>query len=174
MLSQDDFNYALENTKVILPPKRTLETFGTSVVNYSLITEVMDSVNECIVREGQIHAERPQIVSPHQFASLLVEGFGEKAERFAEYINAHAKHIAVLKYGFKIRKSDIRRYEVFDRMDAVIEKVRKEVEGKSDPLSTVLTGVDEGWEVCLLKFMMDVIQSSSSDHIDDFRKNGFL
>jgi len=45
---------------------------------------------------------------------------------------------------------------------------------KNNPLSTVLTGVDDAWEVCLLKFMMDYIQKSSGGNIQDFKKRGLL
>jgi len=38
-MREHDFHYALENTKVILPPQKRLETFGTTVLNYHLITE---------------------------------------------------------------------------------------------------------------------------------------
>ena len=79
MLSQDDFEYAMENTRVIVPPRHRIETFGTSVVNYYLVTEEMDTTNVSRVREGQIHAERPEIITPNHMARLLLEGFGEEA-----------------------------------------------------------------------------------------------
>jgi hypothetical protein len=68
VLSPDDFNYALENTRVLLAPARRLDTFGTSLFNYFLVTEAMDTVNLSRVREGHILAERPQIVTPQNMA----------------------------------------------------------------------------------------------------------
>lgn len=174
MLSQDDFQYALENTRVILPPEKRLETFGTSVLNYFLITEDMDRVNVSHVREGSIVAERPQIISPENIAKLLLEGFGEQGEMFADMINQNAHKFAMLKYGFRIRKADIRSYEVHEAMEAVSARVRDEVKGRQDPLATVITGIDEGWEVCLLKFMFDLVQSSGEGNIRDLRGRGLL
>ena len=86
-MKPDDFHYALENTKVILPPQKRLETFGTTVLNYHLITEEMDSVNRMRVREGRIHAHKPELVTPDHFAKLLLEGFGEKAEKYADAVS---------------------------------------------------------------------------------------
>jgi len=77
MISNDDFSYALENTVVVRSPEKRLETFSTSVLNYYLITEDMDSVNLSRVREGSIHAERPQVISPQNFSKLILEGFGD-------------------------------------------------------------------------------------------------
>jgi hypothetical protein len=174
MLSQDDFHYALENTRVILPPEKRIETFGTSVLNYFLITEDMDRINVSHVREGSIVAERPQIISPENIAKLLLEGFGDEAERFANLVNNNSHKFAVLKYGFRIRKADIRSYEVHEAMEAVSSRVRDEVKDRQDPLSTVITGIDEGWEVCLLKFMFDLVQASGEVNFRDLREKGLL
>ena len=54
-MNPDDFHYALENTRVILPPQKRLETFGTTVLNYHLITEEMDSVNRMRIQIGRAH-----------------------------------------------------------------------------------------------------------------------
>jgi len=174
MISWDSFNYAMENTRVIMPPQRRLETFGTTVLNYHLITEDMDKVNLSHVREGRIEAGKPQIVSPATFSKLLLDGFGEKAEQFAELLNRHSEHFAVLKYGFNIRKAEATAYELHEPFEAVLEKVQTHVKGKNDPLAVVISGIDDAWEVCLLKFMFDMIAASGAGNIDDLRNRGML
>jgi hypothetical protein len=174
MISHDDFLYALENTRVVRAPQRHLETFQTSVLNYFLITEHMDRANVSRVREGSIHAERPQILTPANFSRLLLEGFGEQAGKFAEMINRNGGQVALLRYGFRVSKSDVRFYEVHESVGEVTEKVRLEVEGRQDPLAAVLTGVDDGWEVCLLKFMLDMAMASGGDNLKDFKDRGLI
>ena len=173
-MSPDDFNYALENTRVLLAPARRLDTFGTSQVNYFLVTEEMDAVNLSRVREGHIHAERPQIITPQNMARLLLEGFGDQGQRFADQISAQANRFAFLKYGFRVSKSDIRSYDVHESLDNVAGKLKQELALKDEPLTALLTGVDDGWEVCLLKFMVDVIASSYQGNMGDFRERGML
>lgn len=173
-MTEDDFQYAMENTRVIVSPQRRLETFGTSVLNYYLITEPMDSTNGSHVREGKIIAEKPQIIAPQQMAQLFVEGFGERGENYARWISSQIKHMAFLKYGFVIRKSDIQFYEVHESSEQVIENLKDQLKQKNDPLSALLSGVDDAWEVCLLKFMIDMISASSQGNLDDFRKRGFF
>jgi hypothetical protein len=173
-LKPDDFHYALENTKVILSPQKRLETFGTTVLNYHLITEEMDAVNRMRVREGRIHAQKPELVTPDGFAKLLLDGFGEKAERYADAVSEFASQITILKYGFTFRKDETRRYDVTGALAEVSDRVKRDVEAKGDPLSAVLTGVDDGWEVCLLKFALDMVLASGGDHVRDLKRRGLL
>ena len=174
MLSPDDFAYALENTKVLLAPTRRLDTFNTSLFNYFLVTEEMDAVNQSRVREGHIHAERPQIITPQNMARLLLEGFGEQGQRFAEQMSGQAERFAFLKYGFRVSKSDVRSYNVHESMESVSGRLKEELQRKNEPLTALLTGVDDGWEVCLLKFMVDMINTSVPGNMGDFRERGLL
>ena len=43
-----------------------------------------------------------------------------------------------------------------------------------EPLSAVIQGVDDAWEVCLLKFTIDLIERSSGGNFGDFRKRGLI
>src|SRR5438034_9555809 len=103
-MRKDDFDYAIENTQVILAPEQRIATFGNTSFNFYLISELMDRVDQVRVRNGKIHAERPQILTPEHFSRLLLEGFGEKAQRYADQLREHARNIAVLRYGFQFRK----------------------------------------------------------------------
>jgi hypothetical protein len=174
MLSPDDFNYALENTRVLLAPKQRIDTFGTSLFNYFLVTEEMDAVGLTRVREGHIHAERPQIITPQNIAGLFLEGFGDQGQRFAEQLSAQAGRFAFLKYGFRVSKSDIRSYDVHESLENVAGKLKDELLLKNEPLTALLTGVDDGWEVCLLKFMIDMMMASAPGNRGDFHERGML
>lgn len=173
-LTPDDFQYALEHTQVVRAPRQRLATFGTSIINYHLVTEDMDAPSLSRVREGRIHAEKPQILSPHHVAKLMIEGFGDQAQEFADAVSSHAAQFAFLKYGFRFRKDELRTYDVHEPMGTVLDSVNGRVEALDDPLSAVITGVDDGWEVCLLKFMIDLIQNSAGGNADDFRQQGLL
>jgi hypothetical protein len=174
MLTPDDFSYALENTQVLVAPKRRLETFNSTFFNYCLLTEEMDAVNVTRIREGQIHAERPQILSPHYMARLLLEGFGPEGERFARHLSSNPIHGQFLRYGFFFRKAEVRHYDVHESLESVSGRLKEEVEGKNDPLMTLLKGVDVGWEVCLLKVMVDLVTLSASGNATEFRDRGLL
>jgi hypothetical protein len=172
MYSEDDLQYALENTRVIVSPERRIETFGATSFHFFLVTELMDRVNQIRVRDGRIHADRPQILTGDNFAKLSLEGFGEKARKFADLLQA--RNAALLKYGFQIRKDDLAESLVHDSLEAVVHRVASQVPDAIRGNSVVIQGVDEGWEVCLLKFTVEMIQQSAGRNIQDFRRKGLL
>ena len=173
-MTEDDFQYAIENTRVILAPERQIATFGSTSFRFYLISELMDQVNEIRVRDGRIHAERPQILTPEHYSRLLLEGFGEKAAKYADMLRERMANMAVLRYGFQFRKTDVVENRVRDTMEAVVERTRHQVERSAEPLSAVIQGVDDAWEVCLLKFTIDLIERSSGGNMGDFRRRGLV
>lgn len=174
MINEDSFHYALENTHVILAPQQHIETFGNTSFRFYLVTELMDRAQEVRVRDGKIHAERPQILSPGHYSRLLLDGFGEKAREFADWLEHHADQMTVLKYGFHFRKTEVVE-QVFDTpLDTVVARLREEVDRSEEPLSAIIQGVDDAWEVCLLKFTVDLIQKSAGGNMGDFRRRGLI
>jgi len=173
-MKKDNFDYAIENTQVILAPEQQIATFGTTSFNFYLISELMDQVNQVRVRNGRIHAERPQILTPEHYTRLLLEGFGDKAQEYVDHLRENLHNIAVLRYGFQFRKTDVTEETLRDSMSSVIKRTKRRVEDANEPLSVVIQGVDDAWEVCLLKFTIDMIERSSSGNIGDFRKRGLI
>jgi hypothetical protein len=173
-MTRDDFDYAVENTHVIVAPEQQIATFGSTSFNFYLISELMDRVDQVRVRNGKIHAERPQILTPEHYWRLLLDGFGEKAQRYVEQLREHARNVAVLRYGFQFRKTDFSEQTLRDSVDAVINRTRQNVERRNEPLSAVIHGVDDAWEVCLLKFTIDLVERSSGGNLGDFRKRGLI
>src|SRR6516164_1306142 len=172
MYSEDDLQYAIENTRVILSPERRIETFGTTSFHFYLVTELMDTVSEIRVRGGRIQADRPQIITAAHLSRLSLEGFGEKARVFAEMLQN--RNSALLKYGFQIRKDDLSESLVHDSIDAVLDRVTNQGPAALRSSSAVIHGVDEGWEVCLLKFTIEMMHQSAGGNIQDFRRRGLL
>jgi hypothetical protein len=172
MYSEDDLQYAIENTRVILSPERRIDTFGTTSFKFYLVSEMMDSANEIRVRNGKIEAERPQIVTPENAAKFSLEGFGERARQFAEMLQM--RNATLLKYGFQIRKNDLSESLVHDSIEAVLDRVKSQVPPGESSFSAVIHGVDEGWEFCLLKFTVEMIQQSAGGNFRDFKQKGLL
>ncbi len=177
MFTADDFQYALENTRVLLGPQRQIETFGNTHFRFHLLTESMDRVNEVRVREGTVYAQRPQLLTPAHHAQLLLDNFGEKAREFAEWLRQPGSPLAaVLKYGFQFRRSEISQHVVHESVENVSERLCAQVAAAhaDEPLSAVIQGVDDAWEVCLLKFTMDLVQGSAASNTNDLRRRGLL
>lgn len=43
-----------------------------------------------------------------------------------------------------------------------------------DTADFIIQGVDDAWEVCLLKFTIDLIERSTGENMGDFRKRGLI
>ncbi len=157
-----------------MTPARRLETFGATMLNYHLITELLDSVDRIRVREGRIQAQRPQIMTPSSYAGSLLDGFGEEAEQYAEWLRNHEDDLRILQYGFVIRKEEISEEIVSDSLESVCDRVCKRISSKDDPMAAVVVGVDEPWEVCLLKLMVDVIRESAPGNVRDIQRRHLL
>ncbi len=142
-------------------PSRRLETFGATILNYHMISELMDEADRVRVREGRIQAYRPQIIAPSSFADSILEGFGSEAQKYAEWLRDNVTNLRILEYGFKIKKEEFSEHVVTDNMKTVTERVRDTAKEKNDPFTAVVVGVDEPWEVCLVKLMAQVVQRSA-------------
>ena len=169
-IKSDDFWFAVNNTEVILMPKSHLETFGTTNLYYHMVTELMDTVNQIRVREGTIKSHRPQIIAPMEYANEILEGFGEDAHNYFDWLQEHAKDMRILQYGFKVQKTELNEHIITGSMNEILDRVKGQVEEKNDSLSAVIRGVDEPWDVCLLKFMVDVIKRSVPFNVSELGK----
>ena len=165
-----DFWYAVNNTEVLEMPRGRLETFGSTSINYLLVTELMDAVGQVRVREGRIQSFRPEILTPQSFAESPLEGFhnGQAAD-FIRWLREHESDLVILKYGFKIRHDHTTESILHDSIDNVVARVRADLKSKDDPLGALVLGVDEPWEVCLLKLLFEVVRRSAPGNARDLR-----
>src|SRR5437899_12926767 len=156
-MKKDDFDYAIENTQVILAPERQIATFGTTSFHFYLISELMDRVDQVRIRNGKIHAERPQILTPEHFSRLLLEGFGDKAQRYVDRLREYARNIAVLRYGFQFRKTNVTDKTFVLTLDAVTRRQNLRLEIVKNPLRAVIHDVIDPWNFTQLNFTTYII-----------------
>jgi hypothetical protein len=167
---QFDFWYAVNNTELVSAPTSRLETFGDTVVNYYLVCQQMDSVEKVVVREGHLKALKPAIITPQSLGRIDVGDLGEEAGKYAEWLAEHANDLRILQYGFSLQKQEVKEYVITDRIQNVLERVKADVTALNDPLSAILIGVDDPWQVCLMKLMVELVQQSAQSNIQDLKQ----
>lgn len=167
---QFDFWYAVNNTEIVLPSKRHLETFGNTIINYFLVSELMDDPQKVRVREGRMQAFRPQIIAPSAYSSLSLEGFGEEAKRYMEWLRENEDSVRVLRYGYTLKQESFSEQVISDNLPTVLARVKAEADGKNDPFTAVVKGVDEPWDVCLVRLFWQTIQSSAPINIRELHE----
>lgn len=170
-----DMPYAMGNTKVLYVPDRRIDTFGETRFNYRLLTEPMDEVGTTRVRSGWVEAHRPRILRPADMAGVDTEGFSREAARFFDWLRDNGgRGMALFKYGFMFSRSEVTSETVHDDMRTVSDRVVREALESGDSYRAVIRGVDDAWEVSLLRFMLEMIEQSHEINAFDFRRRGLI
>ncbi len=169
-----DFWYAVNSTEIVLMPNNPLETFGVTNLRYHMVSELMDTVNQVRIREGTIKSHRPQIITPAYYESEMAEGFGEQAQKYMDWLRRHARDLRILQYGFKVQKTELNEHVVSGSPGEIIEQIKKQITDKDDKLAGIIHGVDQPWDVCLIKFMIDVIRQSAPVNFKELSQHNLL
>ena len=172
-LSFDDVAYAMESTFVVHEPDRRIDTFGTTNFEFHLLTEPMDEVGLVRIREGKMEAERPQILRPDGYEELLFEGFGEQADVFREWFKQFG-NLSLVKYGFNFAKREFTESTAAEPIEAVRDRIVDDIRVSGNPSRAVIIGVDDTWEISLIKFTMEMIAKSLEINAFDFKRRGLM
>jgi len=164
----DKTRYALEHTELVRAPRQELDTFGSSVIDYYVVTELVGNVS--VVRDGKVIAERPKIVTPAYLVN--VEGFSEQARRYMAMIARERPYESGIFYRYKNEPGGMN--VVSEPIRQVINKLSSRIEEQRSPLSTIIKGVEELWDVSLLMFIYELTTRSVRSNIVEFDRRGFL
>jgi hypothetical protein len=174
MYSPDDIQYALETTQVLYEPDRRIDTFGSTRFEFQLLSELMDTVGQVRIRSGEVEANRPTIIRPESFQDVEFDGFGENAKRFHEWVQARGQDVALMTYGFQFRRGAVREELVHDSLAEVRTRVVEEARRVGNPMQAVLEGVDDAWEISVLRFAVEMVEKSHGINVFDFKRRGLL
>lgn len=175
-IDETRIEYAARHTKILRLPKQSLSTFGTTNIQYYLVTEpsysdIAKDVTETVIREGRVITERPRIVTPYYLSRL--EGFSADARRyFNMLIRAHGADAPGLFYAYKNEPKELN--IVSDNWLSVANKLNDEIDKRSDPLTSIIKGEDELWDVSLLKFIYEITKGSLQSNISQLGARGLL
>jgi len=160
--------YVVEHTELIRPPQQHLATFGTTTLNYYVVTGLAESVS--VVRDGKVVAEKPRIVTPSYLFRL--EGFSEEARKYvAMMAREHPDEPGVF-YRYKNQPGEMN--IISEPLRQVVGKLNTQIEEEHDPLSTIIKGVEELWDVSLLMFIYHLTSKSIYTNVAEFRRRGLL
>jgi len=167
---------AVNHTEILRPPKQSLATFGTTNIYYYLVTkpayaELIKNVTETVVREGRVIAEKPRIVTPYYLSRL--EGFSSEAKRYFNMLmRTHGPNAPGLLYSYRNEPKELT--IVSEDLLAVVDKLNAEIDKRADPLTSIIKGEDELWDVSLLKFIYEMTRSSLRDNLLQLGARGLL
>ena len=175
-IDDERIRYAVRHTEILRAPKQSLATFGTTNIYYYLVTEPAYSelekdVHETVLRQGRVIAERPRIVTPYYLSRI--EGFSSDARKYFEsLIGTHGPHTPGLFYNYKNEPKQLT--IISDNLLSVVDKLNAEIEKRGDPLTSIIKGEDELWDVSLIKFIYEMTRSSLPDNLMQLGSKGLL
>lgn len=172
--SPDTVQYALETTQVLYEPDRRIDTFGSTRFEFQLLSELMDTVGAVRIRTGEMEANKPQIISPEGYNEISTEGFGQNAEKLFEWLEEKGEMPKMLQYGFQFKRGDVTEELVHEPIESVRGRLVDQAKREGRPMQTVIEGVDDAWEICLLRFSMEMISKSQGINVFDFKRKGLL
>ena len=169
---------AARDTYVVRPPRQALATFGATVIRYYLVTEPVyaelegeGAKEEAVVREGTVRANRPQVVTP--FYLMRHEGFGENATRYLEeMVQEHGAHAPGLLYTY--RNEPLETSIVSGAVEEVAHRIGQRLDREKRDLEAVIRGVDELWDVSLMKFIYELTNASIRVNASELHSKGLL
>jgi len=168
MKADDRIKYALQHTELIRPPQQNLSTFGSSVIDYYVVTELVGNLS--VVRDGKVIAERPRIVTPAYLVN--VEGFSDQAKRYITMMAQEHPNESGIFYRYKNEPKGMN--IVSEPAGQVINNLSSQIEEERKPLSTIIKGVEELWDVSLLMFIYELTSQSIRTNVAEFNRRGFL
>ncbi len=175
MSSSPDFDrwYAAKSARFVLEPSHRLETFGNTLVNYHLVSELDDHPGKIRVREGRLEAHQPLVITPN-FQEVEFEGFGDEAREYFEFLKRQEEHLRILQYGYHLKSDNFSEQIVTDRLSIVVERVKQSVLATNDQFAAVIQCVDEPWDVALVELWLREIKRSARGNIDELQAKGKL
>ncbi len=167
---------AVKHTQILRSPKQKLSTFGTTNIYYYLLTEpvyseMVSGLSETVIREGRVIAQKPRIVTPYYLTRL--EGFSSDARRYFETLTkTYGPNAPGLFYTYKNEPKELN--IVSESLLIVAGKINAEIERRKDPLTCIIKGEDELWDVSLMKFIFEMTRGSLEDNILQLGSRGLL
>lgn len=166
--------YAARKTRIVLHPSHALETFDNTLVNYHLISELDDYPGKVRVREGRLEAHKPLVLTPSKYAEITMEGFGEAAREYVDFLRSHEDDMRILQYGYHLKSDKFSEQIVTDSVAAVTERVKAAVVESNDKFAAVLQGVDEPWDVALIELWRREVDRSAKHNLQELSERGGL
>ncbi len=178
MPSQDDIQYAMETTRVLHEPDHRIQTFGETRFQFQLLSEPMDQVGTVRIRTGEVEAMKPRILRPEPYREIELEGFDENArarlDALVDKLRSQGKDLAFLQYGFRFKRGAVNEELVHDSIESVRARVLEDIRRTGNPSRAIIEGVDDTWEISILKFSFEMILRSHEINAFDFKRKGLI
>ncbi|MHB9090267.1 MAG: hypothetical protein ACYC7H_02500, partial [Chloroflexota bacterium] len=163
-------------TEVVRAPKQALATFGTTTIDYFLLSEpayaeLMPGEAETVIRQGKVTAERPQIVTPFYLLNRF-RGFEHGQDYLRHLLQEYGPQAPGLMYSYRneLQETNI----VSEGIEQVAGRIKDDLDARGEHLATIVRGIDQLWDVSLMKFIYELTASSLGHNLAELGGRGLL
>ncbi|MBI3548654.1 MAG: hypothetical protein HY078_06325 [Elusimicrobia bacterium] len=162
----------LQATKLVVAPKRILSAYGSTRLNYNLVSPVDDMTDRTRVREGSVLSERPLILTAESLRERF-EGFGDDAAGFARWLGEEYRDLLrALEYKFK--NQDFRAHVLRDEPRAVSGRIRDDLTTRSVQDTALIECPDAAWSLAVMKLTLDETRRAFPSHVRTYEEHGLF
>jgi len=158
----------LQETRLLRVPKRPLAAFGTTHIEYHLVSPVEDLPDKTRLREGRVISERPKILTPQTLRERF-EGFGEDAREFADWLcREYSGALRALEYQFKNEQSSTR--VLGQEPQETARRIQDQLDARGAIDAALILCPDAAWSLAVMKFTLDEASRSFPTHLQEFER----
>lgn len=172
MSSFSKFKRLFQQIQVVKSPKHRLATFGTSQINYTLVTNVQGMPDRTRLRMGHVTAEKPLIITPHMLQEKF-HGFGDESREFADWLTSqYGEALRGLEYQF--RNEPLSTRIELGNPNSVLKEMVKDFDPTKNPRSALIRGSDNHWPLSIMKFIVEETLTSFASNVRELHERGFF
>jgi len=168
----------METTRVLHEPDHRIQTFGETRFEFQLLSAPMDQVGRVLIRTGEVEAMKPRILRPEPYREIELEGFDDNArarlDAMVEKMKSEGKNLAFLQYGFRFKRGAVNEEIIHDNIESVRARVLEDIRRTGNPSRAIIEGVDDNWEISILKFSFEMILHSHEINAFDLMRKGLI
>lgn len=169
MQEKDIFENAIKNTIILKMPRRNISTFGTTNIDYYLLSKAGKNTK---IREGKVISQCPEIIKPAEISELF-EGFGDYADKYGkEIFEIFGKNMKILNYRFKNQPKTTS--ESVSSMQEVFKKISNELDKNGNNLAAIIKGDEDTWQIAIMKFIIEMTLKSAGGNINELQERGLF
>ena len=179
MSDQDKIKRALEQTKIFKSPEELLSSSEKTSMHYYVLTEPAylevypEEGPETRIREGWITWDRPKLITPGYL--MKAEGFSDEARQALEMIASSKPDLASLIYKMSFQQKVDSVRTAAKTIEETAVQLDEESSEEDRFLTVILSGLEELWDVSLMKFVEEYMaESASESHVPDMEERGYL
>lgn len=169
----------LENTEILLEPDDLISTEHDTILHYYVLSkpyyldEFPEESPETKVREGKITWEKPKLLTPDYMINM--SGFSGEAKKAMQIIARENPDLAGLLYKMNYKKQSISTFTIGREIETAEAEIRDNIDEDDNSLTVIIRGVDELWDVSLMKFIQTLmLKSAYKSQLPDYEEKGFL